>query len=130
MVSEQLKKLSFFIEKRRRIAGYYNRELKDIKFLEIPALNGTNVFYRYLLKLKGDIELEKCIQFLQTKGVEAKKPIYKPLHRYFERYDKKEFANTEKVYKETISLPIYPALTDDMAVQVVHSMKEFIREHV
>ncbi|MFH1231857.1 MAG: DegT/DnrJ/EryC1/StrS family aminotransferase [Planctomycetota bacterium] len=108
----QLRQLNRFIQRRREIASQYNQSLQSLKIssLILPQEqpHTKSVFYRYVIRHP---EADKIISQLNRKGIEAKKPIYKPLHRYF-GFNSKEFSNTENAYRTTISLPIYPSLTD------------------
>ncbi len=101
----QLKKLPVFIKRRREIARKYDKAFSGS--FNTPSNLRESVFYRYVMRLKGDVEI--YINELTNRGVECKKPVYKPLHRYFGLLD---FPVAERIYKSAISIPIYPALTD------------------
>lgn len=56
---------------------------------------------------------------------------YKPLHRmtyYRERYqlDPADFPNTEYIWKGTVSLPVYPTLSDEELGYVCGAVKEIL----
>lgn len=135
----QLKQLNQFIRRRRKIAAHYTRHLSalNLSSLVLPTEqpNTTAIFYRYVIRHP---KADKIILRLNRAGIEAKKPVYKPLHRYFgltplERpvmsssgkilssplslnfltgLNPRDFPNAEQAHRSAISLPIYPSLTD------------------
>lgn len=108
----QLKQLNQFIRRRRKIAAHYTRHLSSLNLssLILPAEqpDTTSTFYRYVIKHS---QAGRIIRNLNRAGIEAKKPVYKPLHRYF-GLNPSDFPNTEQAHRSAISLPIYPSLTD------------------
>ena len=102
----QLKRLDSFIAKRRKLAGIYGRILSQSKFITLPS-GEDHVYFRYVIRIKGNIK--KFINELAKKKIEAKRPVFKPLHRYL-GLRKSDFPNTEAAYRSAVSLPIYPML--------------------
>jgi len=103
----QLARLGEFIGKRLETAAYYNKKLSGLP-VKLPA-EKDNIFYRYVIRTGKDAD--SLILSLKKRGIEAKKPVFKPLHRYL-GLDKRGFPVTEKVYRSSVSLPIYPALKE------------------
>lgn len=103
----QLKKLPLFIKRRKDIAEKYNNAFSGCSFTT-PSICKGRVFYRYVIRVEGNVEI--YITGMRDKGIECKKPVYKPIHQYF---GLKEFPVAEKVHKSAISIPIYPSLTDE-----------------
>jgi len=108
----QLKQLNQFIHRRRKIAAHYTHHLSSLNLssliLPVEQPDTTSVFYRYVIKHP---HASQIIRNLKHKGIEAKKPVYKPLHRYF-GLNPGDFPNAEQAHRSAISLPIYPSLTD------------------
>lgn len=106
----QLNKLGAFISRRQKIASRYNIGLSDLNIqLPYPVDNKTHIYFRYVFRpARG---ADGVIHKLKRFGIEAKKPVYKPLHNYLGLQDK-DFPVTKEVYKTAVSLPIYPALED------------------
>jgi dTDP-4-amino-4,6-dideoxygalactose transaminase len=108
----QLKQLNQFIGRRRKIAAHYTRHLSSLNLssLVLPAEqpDTISVFYRYVIRHP---RADKIILRLNRAGIEAKKPVYKPLHRYF-GLNSGDFPNAEHAHRSAISLPIHPSLTD------------------
>ncbi len=108
---EQLKKLPFFISRRREIAARYQDAIRNGNFITPTESAGCNhVYFRYVLRIRKG--LNHWIKGLKQEGIEAKKPVFKPLHQYLELSDK-NFPETVAAMREACSLPIFPSLSDE-----------------
>lgn len=114
----QLTKLPEFVKRRRRIADYYYRTLG---LGEPPP---GHVFYRFLLRV-GPVE--RFVRFMASRGVECKRPVYRPLHRYTTS-PPGEYSGAEELHRNWASLPIYPSLRRDEMERVARATGEFLRE--
>jgi dTDP-4-amino-4,6-dideoxygalactose transaminase len=121
---EQLDRLNGFIKRRQRIARIYSEILKDAP-CQLPQVQTDTqpVFFRYVIRISGS--LEPFIKAMRQKGIEVKRPVYKPIPRYL-GLNKRDFPITEKVYSCAISLPIYPNLPDSKAVYVGRLAKQIL----
>jgi len=108
----QLAKLSGFIQKRRSIAARYAEVFGNAP-VEIPrdASSRDHVYFRYVVRVKGRKALA-WVKALNKGGIEVKPPIFKPLHRYLSLADL-SFPETAKAMGEAVSLPIFPAMTNE-----------------
>ncbi len=118
---EQLKKLSFFIERRRQIAGQYAQNLRGLGFM-LPQEDGTrdHVYYRYVVRIPR--KLKAWMKNLESGNVEVKRPVFKPLHRYLNHADTL-FPATIRAMSEACSLPIFPSLTVEECGHVCQIMQ-------
>ncbi|HHT9155259.1 MAG: DegT/DnrJ/EryC1/StrS family aminotransferase [Planctomycetes bacterium] len=118
----QMQKLDYFISRRREIAATYDRILKDYG-LEIPCRRegSTHAFYRYVLKTRQTVE--ETIKSLEARGVESKRPVFKPLHQYL-HLDNGEFPNAEEAHRTLVSIPIYPSLRQEQVEYVARNVGE------
>ncbi len=104
----QLSRLNYFIESRKKIAQDYSDALsKAKKSISLQFIDREPVFFQYLIK--PSLPLDEALEIFIKHGIEAKKPITKPLHRYL-NLPPQDFPNTEQLYHENLSLPIYPTL--------------------
>jgi perosamine synthetase len=119
----QLERYRYFIKKRRKIAKAYDRGLSycDIK-LPVKENNKEHVFYRYVIKSE-DAGIIK--RHLKKNNIEVASPVYRPLHSYLSM-DKRNFPNAERLYKEAVSLPIYPALKKKEASKIIRVLRESV----
>jgi perosamine synthetase len=100
--ASQLSRLPEFVKRRRRIAEYYYRTLG------LGPLPDGHVFYRVILRV-GPVE--RCVRLLAARGVECKRPVYRPLHRCLGR-PRGDFPGAEELHRSWASLPVYPGLRD------------------
>lgn len=122
----QMRKLDSFISRRCEIAATYDRILKNYG-VEIPyrRKGSTHVFYRYILKVKKSVE--ETIKRLDARGIESKRPVFKPLHQYL-RLNDKDFPNTEEAYRTVVSVPIYPSLHPEQVEHIARNVGEVFSE--
>jgi perosamine synthetase len=119
----QLKQLPYFLKRRKEIAYAYNKQfycLNDkLLYKQTAGPKTAPSYYRYVIGIKNPPEF---IRQMQKNQVEVKGPIYKPLHRYL-GLPRQDFPVTEKVYETTVSLPIYPGLTDKQVNYIIKLTK-------
>lgn len=124
----QLKRLDGFLKRRKEIADYYNKEFAGIKGLQIPKqANGCNSgWHLYILQFLTR-DRRKVFDTLREAGIGVNVhyiPVYK--HPYYQQhgYSDVSCVNAEKFYKNAISLPIYPDLTEEQQRYVIQKVKE------
>ena len=130
----QLKKLPGWIKRRQEIASRYDRAfdgLSDVKPLAV-ASNVSHVYHLYVVKLRN-IERDKVFSFLRTAGVGVN-VHYIPVHLhpfYRERFGTKEglCPVAEAEYERILSLPMFPALTNEDVDMVVSSVRKAVSQH-
>lgn len=118
----QLKRLPRFIKIRREIANKYHRELKDL--CALPANYGENwghIYYRYVIKLRYG--LKSFLILSKKKGINCERPVFKPLHRYLSLPN---MPNTDRVWEQAASIPIYPTLTEKNTDSIITCVKQTI----
>ncbi|MBI3032826.1 DegT/DnrJ/EryC1/StrS aminotransferase family protein [Candidatus Woesearchaeota archaeon] len=129
----QLKKISTFIDRRKKIAlGYQqiisscknNLIVKDMPSPQTP--DSESNYYRYIIRLKDSVE--EIIPVFAKHGVEVKNfsDRYCFLHRYLKK-DQKEYPNAEQIYDRLLSLPLYPALGDDEIILIQTALKKVLK---
>ena len=121
----QLARLESFIKIRKRIAETYTKRFLqcDIGGPELKP-GRDHIFYRYVIKVKGDINRIKKAFF--SRGIEVKSPVFMPLHRY-SGMAKNRFPNTEMAFRQSISIPIYPGLNEDEIQYIQDTVCEVLK---
>ena len=115
----QLKRLENFIETRRSIAQRYNIELKNFCSLPVNHSNDSkHIYYRYTIKLRRDIE--SFLKLSKEKGINCERPVFKPLHQYM---NLSGFTNTDSIWEKSVSVPIYPTLTEKNMNTIIEFVK-------
>ena len=114
----QLKRLDFFFQRRNKISNMY-RELLDTNYLDNPYVikNAKSSYHIYVIKLKKKFWYlhRKFFNYLRKNKINVNLhyiPVH--LHPYYKSlgFKKGSFKNSENHAKTTISLPIYPNLSN------------------
>ncbi|HPO86805.1 MAG TPA: DegT/DnrJ/EryC1/StrS family aminotransferase, partial [Candidatus Hydrogenedentes bacterium] len=88
--------------------------------LELPHAE-NHVYARYAVGLDQRDELQ---QHLSRFKIEAKRPVYRPLHHYH-LDPHAECPNAERAHRRLLSLPIYPSLKDEEVEQIIQAVRSF-----
>lgn len=122
----QLKKLKINNEKRKKITDNYNRELKDISWIELPVIKmyAKSSYHNYVIKVPQKIR-DKLSNYLAEKGI-ATSVHYLPCH-YYSLYSsfRADVPVTKRVWKKILLLPIFPDLSQKDQNIVIDAVKAF-----
>jgi perosamine synthetase len=114
----QLSQLNFFLNRRRQIFSMYKDAGLDL--LESKNLNIDSIYYRAVIKVKNPFEVKEKLFKNKIKSII---PI-----EDWELLDRgPDFKNAYKLTQETLSLPIYPSLTDIEVIKVINNLQDSIR---
>ncbi len=128
---EQLKKSDAFYEKRKKIALRYTEAFQECDFLECPPNDEGNAWHLYLLRVKEEkllIMRDEFAQILQKKGIHISVhfiPHY--ALTYFKKLyklKKRDFPHTKAQFESTISIPLWPDMTENMVNTVISTVIE------
>ncbi len=129
-----MKRVKDGIEKRVKAASYYTRKLAEIEGMATPykAENRTHVYGLYVVKVleeKFGLSRDKLFTKLVSKGI-GLSVHFIPLH-LMTLYKKivgcttvGNFPVAEEVYKEVLSLPLFPTISRDQIDYVTNSIQE------
>lgn len=126
----QLRLLPGWIEERRRWAEQYHERLADLDIeIGLPAERdyAYHAYVRFQIRAPRRDDLKR---FLRERGVQTKVHYPTPIHLdrlYRERYGTREGQNpvTERLAQRTLSLPLYPQMSEDDVDYVVAAIREF-----
>jgi len=117
----QLECAEYFREERQRCAEYYYKALNDVQDFDLPECYGSHEDHSWhlfpiVVKPEAKISRNEFIEKISERGIGVS-VHYKPIHQmsyYRETYDliSNDFPNTEKIWRGTVSLPIYPDLKE------------------
>lgn len=122
----QLEKLDKMNARRKQIAEMYFRGLNRLSYVTLP-MNDTDIskssWHLYCIKCKQRNELSVYLKEndIMT-GVH-----YKPIHLYNCYGNITSLPNSEKYFKEILSLPMYPSLSDDEVNIVINKIWNFYK---
>lgn len=129
---EQLKKANMFFEQRKKIVDIYNDAFSKMDFVELPPNSEGNAWHLYLLRVipeKLKISRDVFAQELQKRSIGISVHFI-PLFRFtywknkYPDFRAENFPNAERKYVTTISIPLFPDMTREMADYVISSVKE------
>ena len=114
----QLTRLDGFLTRRRAIAARYRGALAGVARCRVPADAGArHVYHRFVVRVERP--LERVIEELTRRGVSARRPVFRPIHRALGLDGYRE---AERLWETCLSLPCYPLLTDAEADAVAAAL--------
>ena len=131
---EQLKKSDSFLEKRSAIVREYNRAFSCDENFILPPDNAGNAWHLYLLGLNFDrlkCTRDEFASELQNSGLGISMHFIP--HYHFSIWNNrkdlfpsdlsaKDFPNCETHFQRTISLPLWPDMSDEMTEKVIETV--------
>ena len=132
LIISQINRLTTFKEKRRKIHDLYNEAFSNIDGLIIPAESDDVNTCWHLYVLRIDEEKIGCSRktFFEALSSENIQPQvhYIPVYRqpYYQKlgYNKDECPICERIYQQILSLPLYPAMTDEDVNDVIEAVSK------
>ena len=123
----QLKRAKRLLHQRQAIAIRYNLAFENFDFIKTPVVQFDNTWHLYMirlipenLKIGRDFFIKKLTEF--GIGVSVH---FIPLHLmpYYSAV-KQSFPVAERLYETSISLPIFPDMTDEQVEKVIKIVKD------
>lgn len=123
LVAAQLARIDLILERRKAIADRYFEELANLPSMVLPtSIRSRSVFFRFPLQVRAGPDLAGIMDRFAANGVAVRRPVETMLHHV--RSGSRQFPVAQSLFESTISLPIYPALTDDEVDRVISVSKE------
>jgi len=133
----QLDRLEESVTRRRAIAAFYNRSLKDLDSLKLPLENSGNCrssYHLYTLRIdfkKIGKKREEVMRTLRQKGVGTQvhyiPVISQPYYKKRYGLSLSDYPECAHYYAETLSIPLFPSMTKSDRVRVVRALKDTLR---
>ena len=131
----QLKKIDYFLNKRKKIVNIYDESFKNFKNL-IPAIdylerkNSSNHLYVVRIKYKQIKKTRNMVMnYLKSKGI-ITQVHYIPItnHPLFKKFLKNSYklTNANSYYEEALSLPLYYSLKQNEQEKVINELKKIV----
>ena len=124
----KIKRIAHWIRKRREIAEIYNRNLINVKELELPGerKGAYNSYHLYVVKSN---KRDQLADFLMKKGISTgiHYPVPLPMLPCYKNQQNKssDFFNSINDSKKILSLPIYPELEEPKIRYISNQIKNF-----
>lgn len=133
----QLKRAEEFDEKRKIHASKYNEAFSKMDFVKTPPSGDGNSWHLYLMRL--DLTKLKCdrdefAKKIQERGIGISMhfiPIFNFTYwkNLYKDFTPENFPNAQKQYSETISIPLWPDMSEDMVELVIDTVRDLGREY-
>lgn len=130
----QMDRLGEFVARRHYLASRYDKELADFPIITPwQHSDSFSSFHLYIIRLKLDnigTSHREVFEQLRTAGIGVNLH-YIPVHTqpYYQQmgFKKGQFPEAERYYKEAISLPLYPGLTEPKQDEVICALGEVLQ---
>lgn len=132
----QMKKLTWLIEGKRALAAMLKSMLSSISGITLPV-EPSGCFHTYqsfVIRLDDAIDRDQIIAAMRRRYVETTLGTY-AMHAqpFFERtyeYSPGDLPNSYRIYKQSLTLPLYPQMSPGDVEQVVVALTESLQEAV
>ena len=127
----QLERLDDYVLRRHELATRYNELLKELS-LVIPYQHndGYSSFHLYIIRLKNRSKHKQVFAYLRESGIGVNLH-YIPVHTqpYYQQTGIKftDLKQAEQYYKEAISLPLHPTMTEQQQDVVISSLRKALQ---
>jgi dTDP-4-amino-4,6-dideoxygalactose transaminase len=135
----QLGKCDRMREARRRIAGIYSEAFSDLDEIVTPVVRDgiEHAWHLYPIRLELErlrINRGEFITMMRERNIGTSVhfiPLHlHPLYRDKYQYRPQDFPNASTAYERMVSLPIYPAMTERDAGEVVSVASDIIKHNL
>ena len=133
--SNQLKKLDQFVQTRREIAKKYNKSFSNIQNLKIPREQNSvsHAYHLYPLQIDFDkLALTKLELFKKMKESSINLQVHyipvhlQPFYKSNYGFNNGDFHVAESFYRNEVSIPIYPDLSENDQNIVIEALKQIV----
>lgn len=124
----QLKRIRINNRKRKLVAEYYSKNLKNVKGINIPTNSyGIDSHHLYIIRIneKFNISRDELYKKLLDNNI-ISTIHYKPLHLFtaYKKFNIKSLKNSKKIYEEILTLPFFPEISKKQQDKVIEIILE------
>jgi dTDP-4-amino-4,6-dideoxygalactose transaminase len=105
----------------------FNYKMTDIHaavgLRQLDRLDAFHIYFRFVIGLKTNSQ--PLISQLSNKGIGCARPIHLPLHQYLNIAG---YPITDTAWKTTLSIPIYPALSDEAVQRIIDIVSNTLKQ--
>lgn len=127
----QLTRFNFLINKRRELCKYYDQLFTSNDKIKIFKRNYKfEAPHIYLVRIPGLKKRELVRKKMQKFGIQTGIHYY-PGYKFTKyKQDKKSFPNSEKIFKEIITLPLHPDLTRQNIKFIYEKFSQILKKKI
>ena len=135
----QVERAQLFYEQRKHIVELYNKAFKELDFIKLPPDSQGNAWHLYLMRIIPDklkIERDEFAKKMQQAGLGISVHFIPIFHftywkELYPDFTAENFPNAERQYSTTISIPLFPDMTEQQAQLVIDTVKQIgLENHV
>jgi perosamine synthetase len=119
----QLNRYCNFLNRRNLIAEKYLNNLNQTTLTKINKIAKKTIFYRF--PLITDRDINEVVGVFGKENIAVRRGVDSMLHRYLNLNDK-DFPNSVNAFNHTLSIPIYPALTDNEVETIINKINTIL----
>ena len=133
----QVDRAQLFYEQRKHIVDMYNEAFKNLDFIKLPPDGEGNSWHLYLMRIvpeKLKITREEFAKKMQAAGLGISVHFIPIFHFTYWRelypdFTAQAYPNAERQYSTTISIPLYPDMTEEQAQLVIDTVIQIGNEN-
>jgi dTDP-4-amino-4,6-dideoxygalactose transaminase len=126
----QTRRIEDILAKRAQVAEWYNERLRDIDFIEPPALVPTTTrmsWFVYVVRVRAPVRRNELMRSLADAGIPSR-PYFTPIHlqpfyRQTFGYDPGDFPVTEELGEVSLALPFSSVMTEEQVAYVCQHIR-------
>lgn len=133
----QVERAQLFYDQRKAVVDKYNAAFKNLDFIKLPPDGEGNSWHLYLMRIvpeKLKITREEFAKKMQAAGLGISVHFIPIFHftywkELYPDFTAENFPNAEKQYNDTISIPLYPDMTEEQVQLVIKTVTEIGNEN-
>ena len=133
----QVERGQLFYEQRKKIVDMYNAAFKNLDFIQLPPDGEGNSWHLYLMRIipsKLKITREEFAKKMQAEGLGISVHFIPIFHftywkELYPDFTAENYPNAENQYNRTISIPLYPDMTEEQAQLVINTIIRIGKEN-
>jgi len=126
----QIRRIDELIEKRARVAEWYNTRIKVISGIQTPYIAETTTrmsWFVYVIRCDKSVDRNKLMALLKEKGIPSR-PYFTPIHLqpfYQERFgcQRGDLPHTERAGDSFLALPFSSLMTEEQVAYVCEQIQ-------
>ncbi len=134
----QVKRAQLFYEQRKRIVEKYNEAFSKLDFIQLPPDGEGNSWHLYLMRIvpeKLKITREEFAKKMQEAGLGISVHFIPIFHftywkELYPDFTAENYPNAERQYNRTISIPLYPDMTEEQADYVIKIVTDIGKSNI
>lgn len=133
----QVDRAQLFYEQRKSIVEKYNNAFKELDFIQLPPDGIGNSWHLYLMRINPDkltITREQFAKQMQQEGLGISVHFIPIFHfsywnTLYPEFTAENYPNAENQYSRTISIPLFPDMTEEQSDLVIETVKKIGKEN-